>query len=104
MAQVASARRRRARPGSSDVPEVAERILHRPRPCGLEGALAQPPELPTTGRGEVAAPTCVLSQRNLVPVSRLSPRLPEHAILAAPHYAFRDCDAVVRARGITPHI
>jgi len=30
--------------------------------------------------------------------------LPEHAILAAPHYAFRDCDAVVRARGITPHI
>jgi hypothetical protein len=40
----------------------------------------------------------------LVPVSRLSPRLPEHAILAAPHYAFRDCDAVVRARGITPHI
>ena len=39
-----------------------------------------------------------------MPVSRLSPRLPEHAILAAPHYAFRDCDAVVRARGITPHI
>src|SRR4051794_17211271 len=64
---------------------MAERVLHRPRPCGLQAALAQAAKLATTRGGEIAAANVGLEPEELRAGQALVAPLSQRAVLPTPH-------------------